>query len=166
MDSFKIIEKLLGTFPVKNLDGVLLVSSGALISLPSVALEALGLTEYANQYRDIIGLVFLVSAASLVVRSLVVIGQRIIKHAANYAARKRQERIFQTLSNEEQEVLRTFATSKYGEMMFDRSQKAIVSLVDKGVLLDTHTAISEKAPVRYYRVAPPYMNHVDSYFRV
>ena len=166
MDSFKIIEKLLGSFPVKNLDGVLLVSSGAIISLPSVALEALRVAEVANQHRDIIGVVFLVSAASLIVRGLAILSKHVIKCAANHAARKRQERILQTLSKDEQKILREFATSQYGEILLDRGQKAIVSLVDKGVLIDAHPAINEKAPLRYYRVAPAYMNHVDSYFRV
>ena len=166
MDAFKIIEKILGTYPVKNLDGVLLLTSGAIISLPSVALEALRVAEVANQHRDIIGVVFLVSAASLIVRGLAILSKHAIKCAANYSARKRQERILQTLSKDEQKILRKFATSQQGEIMFDRSQKAIVTLVDKGVLLDAQYAISEKAPIRYYRVAPAYMNHVDSYFSV
>lgn len=165
MELVNTLAALLELLSRKHADGVLGLVCGLLLALPDPALKALGVAEYTNQNGHIIGILFLVALACFILRVLRIIGvfEDLRQFSVDRTARKRKKRVLESLCDDEKKTLRKFAVAKNAELVFDRGDKAVITLVDKGVLLDMRPELNDFFPRRWYRVAPAYIEHLNSY---
>ena len=163
MQIVNTLSALLELLSRKHADGILWLSCGLLLAAPVPLLETLGIAQLTNEYRHIFGFAFLISSACLIMRVTIRVLKYLIKQGGHYAAAHRRKSVLKTLSNDEYEILRKFTSSKNGQLVFDRANKAVMTLVDKGILLDMRPEINDFLPRRWYRIAPAYTQYVESY---
>lgn len=166
MQIVNTLSALLELLSRKHADGILWLSSGLLLAAPVPLLETLRIAQYANEYGHIFGFAFLISSACLIVRVTMRVLKYIIKQVRHYATAHRRKSVLKSLSNDEYKILRKFTSTINGQFTFNRANKAVMSLVDKGILLDLRPEINEFLPRRWYRIAPAYSRYVESYLHI
>lgn len=162
MQIVNTLSALLELLSRKHAIGILWLSSVLHLAAPAPLLEALGIAQLTNEYRHIFGFTFLISSACFIVRIAVAVRQYVVQSARDRTTRKRKERLFKTLRKDEHEIIRQFAIAELGELSFHRGNKAVMSLVGKGILLDLGATLSDKLPTRQYRIAPAYSQYVNA----
>lgn len=98
MQIVNTLSELLELLSRKHAIGILWLSSVLHLAAPVPLLEALGIAQLTNEHRHIFGFTFLISSACLIVRIAVAVRQYVVQSARDRATRKRQERLFKTLT--------------------------------------------------------------------
>jgi Super-infection exclusion protein B len=131
MDLTKVLDWLKSS--PKYLFPIALVTGLGLFS-PSSVLDIFGLTSFVSQYRQYIGIVFLISMALILTEAILFAHRALSGWRQRSEVTKHRQELLQNLTLQEKSVLRNYITRKTKTAYFDLEDGVVGGLEAQGVI--------------------------------